>query len=248
MKKTLALVLLLAMALCLFAACGGGEEAPETPAGENGTQPTYKETMVPFDEIVAGNRIVIMQNTMRNPRDGFYTAETAPVAEQIDYNGAAVAAYPLSLATAFLTNGVEGTVTVYDAAGKTTEVAAADFEAAYAILEFDSGVAPVLYNADADVEVADFAYALTEGGEAIYSAIADSVHPTVDILTACLWDTAKEYRVVATDKFHFPVPAENMATGEVRGTISGAVNASFPDYKIASGKLGDIVYIEDSVE
>ena len=80
MKKTLALVLLLAMALCLFAACGGGEEAPETPAGENGTQPTYKETMVPFDEIVAGNRIVIMQNTMRNPRDGFYTAETAPVA------------------------------------------------------------------------------------------------------------------------------------------------------------------------
>jgi len=245
MKKTLALVLLLVMALCLFAACGGGEEAP---AADGGAQPTYKETMIPFDEVVPAERIVIMQNTMRNPRDGFYTADTAPVAEKIDYNGAAVAAYPMTLATAFLNNGLDGIVTVYDTAGTSTEVAAADFAAAYAIMEFDSGVAPVLYNASADLEIADFAYALTEGGEAIYSVVAESVHPTADILAACGWDTAKEYRVVATDKFHFPVPAENIATGEVRGTISGAVNASFPDYKIASGKLGDIIYIEDSVE
>ncbi|HHX75250.1 MAG TPA: hypothetical protein GX699_10150, partial [Firmicutes bacterium] len=52
------------------------------------------------------------------------------------------------------------------------------------------------------------------------------------------------YRYVATDKFYIPVEPQERANGEIRGTLSGAINGSFPDLAIASGKINDVLLIE----
>lgn len=241
MKKKLALLLILLLCAGLLAACSGGTE-PEPVA--DAPEPTYKDIMVPFDQLASDNRIVILQNTLNFGYEGFYTEATKPVAEEINYQGATVAAYPITYALGFLNQGSAGTVNVFDTAGVAVEYTAADFAACYVILEFDSGLAPVLFNPADGSEIAAFAYALTSEGEAIYSIVADSVHPTADILTAVGWDVAQPYRYVATDKFYITVPVEENTDGELRGTLSGAINGSFPILSIASGKINDIVFIE----
>ena len=74
--------------------------------------------------------------------------------------------------------------------------------------------------------------------------VSGSTYNTAEMIAQAGLDPDATYRYMATDQFYFPVgPVEN-TTGEVRGTLSGAVNGSFPDLKIASGKINDLIYIE----
>jgi hypothetical protein len=88
-------------------------------------------------------------------------------------------------------------------------------------------------------------YALTDKGEALYSVVSGSTYNAAALISSVGWDPDEtDYRYMATDRFYITVtPAEN-ETGEVRGTLSGAVNGSFPDLKVASGKINDVIYIE----
>lgn len=65
-----------------------------------------------------------------------------------------------------------------------------------------------------------------------------------DLLDMVGWDTDTSYTICATDKFHIPVEPDYIAIGDIRGTLSGAVNGSFGDMTIASGKIGDVVIIQ----
>lgn len=243
-KKLLVLLTILVMLVGSIALTGCGEKEQEF---EPGTDHTYKDAMVPFDELVPAERIVILQNTLNFGMTGFYTAETAPVTESITYNGAAVDAYPITYTLDFLTNEVKGDVTVTDADGNDSVYTAEEFAGMYVIVDFMSYEAPVLYNPETGAETTIKA-AKTSEGEGIYSIPADSAHPTADMLAACGWTADETLRLVATDKFYIPVDPEFLAIGELRGTLSGALTASFPDMVIASGKLNDPVYFEVIVE
>ena len=204
--------------------------------------------MVPFDQLVPTVRIVILQNTFNYSRVGFYNPSTKPVRTDITYADKAAKGFSMKYAVDFLTNGLEGMVTVYDPEGKTKEVAAADFAGMYAILEFDSDAAPILYNPATKTEIPAFAYAVTTGGEAIYSVVSGSTHNCVEIVEKVGWDKNATYRYIASDFFYFPVPPAENAVGEIRGAFSGAINGSFPTLDIASGKINDVIYIEPVVE
>lgn len=231
------------MLAMIFTACGAEEEVVPEP----GTDHTYKDIMVPFDELVPAERIVLLQNTLNFGMQGFYTEETKPVAETISYNGSSVEAYPISYTLDFLTNEVKGDVTVTDVDGNEVVIPADEFKAMYVIVDFTSSDAPVLYNTETGTSVA-IASAKTSEGEGIYSIPADSAHNTADIAKACGWKTDETYRLIATDKFYIPVEPEYLKVGELRGTLSGAITASFEGMTIASGKLNDPVYFEKQTE
>lgn len=243
-KKLLVLLTVLVMLVGSIALTGCGEKEQEF---EPGTDHTYKDAMLPFEDLIPAERLVILQNTLNFGMTGFYTAETAPVTESITYNGAAVDAYPITYTLDFLTNEVKGDVTVTDVDGNDTVYSAEEFAGMYAIVDFMSYEPVVLYNPTTGAETTIKA-AKTSEGEAIYSITADSVHPTADMLTACGWTADETLRLVATDKFYIPVDPEYLAIGELRGTLSGALTASFADMVIASGKLNDPVYFEVIVE
>ena len=59
-----------------------------------------------------------------------------------------------------------------------------------------------------------------------------------------------EEKVERTDVtvFYIPVTPEDYDEGGLRGALSGAINASFVDMIIATGKLNDVVFIEQIVE
>lgn len=219
----------------------------ESGSAEGGS--TYKSQMVPFDQLKHSNRIVVLQNTLRYLADGFYTEETKPVAEEIEYNGETVSAYPITYAIDFLTYGIEDSVSVTDVEGTVTEMSAEEFAAMYAIVDFRSEEAPILYDPETETEIA-FQYATTSEGEAIYSIASGSSHKCVEMAAACGWDTeaTQNYRLMAVDQFYIPVSFVENPAGELRGTLSGAISASIPDFKIAGGKINDVVYIEVIVE
>ena len=219
----------------------------ESGSAEGGS--TYKSQMVPFDQLKHSNRIVVLQNTLRYLADGFYTEETKPVAEEIEYNGETVSAYPITYAIDFLTYGIEDGVSVTDVEGTVTEMSAEEFAAMYVIVDFRSEEAPILYDPETETEIA-FQYATTSEGEAIYSIASGSSHKCVEMATACGWDTeaTQNYRLMAVDQFYIPVSFVENPAGELRGTLSGAISASIPDFKIAGGKINDVVYIEVIVE
>ena len=243
-KKLLVLLTVLVMLVGSIALTGCGEKEQEF---EPGTDHTYKDAMLPFEDLIPAERLVILQNTLNFGMTGFYTAETAPVTESITYNGAAVDAYPITYTLDFLTNEVKGDVTVTDADGNDKVYSAEEFAGMYAIVDFMSYEPVVLYNPTTGAETTIKA-AKTSEGEGIYSITADSVHPTADMLAACGWSADETLRLVATDKFYIPVDPEYLAIGELRGTLSGALTASFADMVIASGKLNDPVYFEVIVE
>ncbi|MDD2573796.1 MAG: hypothetical protein WCS98_07250 [Bacillota bacterium] len=260
--KKLGLALLLISMMVVLAACSSGEapQAPEEPAGteqreeaagenaagEKGKEsaPTYKETMVPFDQLVPAGRIVILQNTLNYSREGFYNADNKPAAEDIEYNGDTVAAYPITYALDFLTKGSNGDLIVTNNDGRTQTISAQDFAGLYAIIDFTSDASPALYNPESGTEITDFLFATTTEGEAIYSVVSGSIYNAAEVIANVGWDTGATYRYMATDKFYIPVGPDERATGEIRGTLSGAVNGSFPDLKIAGGKINDVIYIE----
>ena len=158
MVKKLLIVMLLLLMLVIPAACSS--EAPAAPeesgeaaaggeesaAGEEGeAQPTYKEIMVPYDELVPTARIVLLQNAINFSREGFYTADNS-LFRRDHYNGETVAAYPISYAADFLINGTSGDLTITNNDGGTQAISAADFAGLYVIIDFTSDAPPVLYN------------------------------------------------------------------------------------------------------
>ena len=260
--KKLSLAVLLIFMMVALAACSSGEapQAPEEPAGteqreeaagenaagekEKEAAPTYKETMLPFDQLVPAERIVILQNTINYSREGFYNADNKPAAEDIEYNGNTVAAYPITYALDFLTKGSTGDLTVTKNDGSTQAVSAKDFAGLYVIIDFTSDAPPVLYNPESGTDLTDFLFAATAEGEAVYSVVSGSIYNAAEVIENVGWDTDAAYRYMATDKFYIPVGPDERATGEIRGTLSGAVNGSFPELKIAGGKINDVLYIE----
>lgn len=246
MKKILSLLLIVLLVLML-AACGGGNreagnetegESNAPPAGEGlkEGEPTYKEKMVPYNQLEPSERIVFLQNALNFSREGFYTAETKPQTKAVSYQNDSVEAYSMDYVLAFLSRGVEGEVTVTKTDGSTVNLAADDLAGMYVILDFTSGEAPVLYNPASGTEVTDFFFAVTAAGEAIYSVVSDSVHNAAEILNAVGWNENATYRYVATDKFYIPVGPQERAKGEIRGTLSGAINVPFPIWPLPAVK------------
>jgi len=256
MKKRLVYLMIVLLFVFAATACSSNENAKpeenlnpgsvqeEESSGEEKKEPTYKEKMVPYDQLEPTERIVFLQNTINYSREGFYTPETKPATETIEYNSGSVEAYPLNYAVAFLTKGLEGEVTITLNGGSKQTLASEDFAGLYVIIDFTSEEPPILYNPETGTEITDFLYAQTSAGEVIYSVVSGSVHNAAELLETVGWDAGVTYRYVATDKFYIPVEPEYRQTGEIRGTLSGAINGSFPELAIASGKINDLLFIE----
>lgn len=265
MKRIIALMLLLSMALSL-AACGGKAEAPaatEKPAEEKkalpvATQPAeedvpketlYKDAMIPFEDIIPAERIVILQNTLNFGREGFYTEETKPVTEEVNLDGQTVAAYKLTYALDFLTFGYENGAQVVNAAGEVLEFTKEDLEGSYVYIEgFQSYTLPVLFNPATGEKVVDFDHFITDN-EMVISIITEQSRRCMDMFEMVGWDTTTAtYHVMATDKFFVPATPVDYDDGEIRGALSGSVNGTFPEMVPAQGKINDVVYIEKVVK
>jgi len=269
MKRIVALMLLLSMTLSL-AACGGAAEAPateapatEAPAAtekkalpvateaveETPAETHYRDVMIPFEDIISAERIVILQNTLNFGREGFYTEDTKPVTEEVSLDGQTVAAYKLTYPLAFLNFGYENGATVVDAAGAETAFTKEELEGSYIYIEgFQSYTLPVLINPTTGVKVVDFDHLITDNKEMVISIVTEQDRRFVDMFALVEWDTASSnYRVMATDKFFIPVTPEDYDDGELRGALSGSVNGTFPDMIIAQGKINDVIYLERDV-
>ena len=255
MKKLIALILVLVMALSL-AACGGADtdEKKELPVA---TQPTeadvpeetlYKDAMIPFEDLVPAERIVVLQNAVNFGREGFYTEDTKPVTEAVMLDGAEVQAYKLTYALQFLTFGYENGATVVDEAGNETAFTKEELDAAYVYIEgFQSYTLPVVVIPGTDVKVADFDHLITEN-EMVISIITEQSRRCVDMFEMLGWDTTSAtYHVMATDKFFVPATPVDYDDGEIRGALSGSVNGTFPEMVPAQGKINDVLYLEKVV-
>ena len=255
MKKLIALILVLAMALSL-AACGGAdtEEKKELPGV---TQPSeedvpeetlYKDAMIPFEDLIPAERIVVLQNAVNFGREGFYTEETKPVTEDVVLDGQTVAAYKLTYALQFLTFGYENGAAVVDEAGNETAFTRDELEAAYVYIEgFQSYTLPVVFIPGTDVKVVDFDHLITEN-EMVISIITEQSRRCVDMFEMLGWDTVSAtYHVMATDKFFVPATPMDYDDGEIRGALSGSVNGTFPEMVPAQGKINDVLYLEKVV-
>ena len=248
MKKNLFLFTMFVL-IFTFAGCGGAVDSVKNEDMLKDKASSYKSSMLPYDQLVPAERIVILQNVFNSDtREGFYTNETRPQAVEIEYNGAKVNAWPLLHAIEFLHKGCAGTVVVVGTDGGVTEFSADDFRGMYAIFDFRSDAAPVLYNPATKSAVLDFAYAKTDEGEVIYSVVSGSYQNVNELFVKMEWDAGATYRFVATDKFYIQVDPDSAANGELRGGLSGVVNGSFSDLAMAHGKINDVLYIEPVVE
>ena len=268
MKKLIAIALLLAMCLSL-AACGSAPAAPaadapaatEKPAEQKkalpvATQPEedvpaethYRDVMIPFEDIIPAERIVILQNTLNFGREGFYTEETKPVTEEVTLDGQTVGAYKLTYALDFLTFGYENGATVVDEAGNETVFSKEELEGSYVYIEgFQSYTLPVVFNPETGAKVVDFDHLITDN-EMVISIITEQSRRCVDMFEMLGWDTTSAtYHVMATDKFFVPATPVDYDDGEIRGALSGSVNGTFPEMVPAQGKINDVVYIEKVV-
>ena len=255
MKKLIALILVLALCLPLVA-CGGAdpEEKKELPVA---TQPTeedipeetlYKDAMIPFEDLVPAERIVILQNAVNFGREGFYTEETKPVTETVMLDGAEVQAYKLTYALQFLTFGYENGAKLVNEAGDILEMTRDELDAAYVYIEgFQSDTLPVVFIPGTDVKVVDFDHLITDN-EMVISIITEQSRRCVDMFDMLGWDTTSAtYHVMATDKFFVPATPVDYDDGEIRGALSGSVNGAFPEMVPAQGKINDVLYLEKVV-
>lgn len=265
MKKTIALLLALTMVLAM-AACGASQttEATEEPAPQQSEKkalpaatetepeataaPLYKDIMKPYADIPHGKRLIILQNTLQFSRAGIITEEETPVAETVRYNDADYNGYAITYATEHLTLPLEGDVTVVSTDDAAITVSAADFAAATVLVDdFQSGNSPILLLPNGSA-VENFDYAVLASGEGIFSIISEQRVNLMDLFADYGWDNTLTYNVVATDVFYIPVTPEDYDDGGLRGALSGAINASFEDMIIATGKLNDVIFIEQIVE
>ena len=256
MKKLIALILVLVMALSLVA-CGGSNSTEEKKELPVATQPTeedvpeetlYKDAMIPFEELIPAERIVVLQNAVNFGREGFYTEETKPVTEEVVLDGQTVAAYKLTYALQFLTFGYENGAAVVDEAGNETTFTKEELDAAYVYIEgFQSYTLPVVFIPGTDVKVVDFDHLITEN-EMVVSIITEQSRRCVDMFEMLGWDTTSAtYHVMATDKFFVPATPVDYDDGEIRGALSGSVNGTFPEMVPAQGKINDVLYLEKVV-
>lgn len=225
------------------------EVAVETTVEESTQKETkYKDTLLPFDQLEQGKKILFLQNTLTYSRDGFYIETTAPKSEKIDFAGKQVDAYKISYTTNLLLDGVKDAVDVYLVDGTNNKISADDFNGMYVILgNLEEGNPPTLYNPSTKTTVSDFKYAKTASDEFIYSIVSEQEINILDLLNEVGWDNAKTYRLMATDYFYIPVDPANAKTGMLLGTLSGAINANLPDITfMKSGKINDIMYLEDA--
>lgn len=259
MKKSKSILLLCVIlaVIVLFAGCGssdsGKKQLPSQTDGsassEGDSATHYKASMVPFDEVVPSDRIVILQSVLNYSREGFFTEETKPVTTEITYNGNATQAYALTYALDFLTNGTAGQSTIYEVDGTVTVVDEDELKGCYAIIEdFQSGDYAILYNPETGLTITQLDYIVTANNEGIYSVITEQDVNVYEMFTTFGWDTTKTYNVVATDQFYIPITPEDYDDGEIRGALSGSINASFLDMTIAQGKINDVIYVEKIAE
>lgn len=262
MKRIVALVLLLALCLSL-AACGAKTESPKTEekktlpvvteAVEEETVPKetlYKDAMIPFEDIVPAERIIVLQNTLNFGREGFYTEETKPVTEEVKLDGQTVAAYKLTYALDFLTFGYENGAQVVNAAGEVQEFTKDELEGSYVYIEgFQSYTLPVVFNPATGAKVVDFDHLITDNKEMVISIITEQSRRCMDMFELVGWDTTSAtYHVMATDKFFVPATPVDYDDGELRGALSGSVNGTFPEMVPAQGKINDVIYVEKVVK
>jgi len=259
MKKLLAMLLALLIVFSM-AACGAdaGEQeseeklqlpgtTQETPAA--GEETHYKATMKPFEELIPGKRIVILQSCLTFTREGLYTADTAPAPETISFNGADTDAYAVTHLTDLLHEEITADVTVYSADGSSVAVAAEDFLGMFVVIDdFQSGNPATLYNPTTETTVEGFDYAVMANGEGIVSIVTEQERNVMELLGVYGWDTSATYHLIASDLFYIPITPEDYDEGGIRGALSGSINASFPDMTIAMGKMNDVCYIEEIVE
>lgn len=256
MKKILAVILAAMMAMSLVA-CGSSEPASSeeekkalpvsTPNPEETAAPLYKDIMKPYGEIQHGKRIIFIQNTLVFSREGVFTEAETPVAETVSYNGADYNGYPMTATTKYLIEANASDVTVYTTDGTSSAVTAADFEAMTVLIDdFQSGNSPILLAANGTA-IENFEYAAFANGEIIASVITEQEYNVNEHLQKYGWDNTKTYNLVATDVFYIPITPEDYDEGGLRGALSGAINANFPDMIIATGKLNDVVFIEEIV-
>lgn len=262
MKRIVALVLLLALCLSL-AACGAKTESPKTEEKktlpvvtevvEEETVPKetlYKDAMIPFEDIVPAERIIVLQNTLNFGREGFYTEETKPVTEEVKLDGQTVAAYKLTYALDFLTFGYENGAQVVNAAGEVQEFTKDELEGSYVYIEgFQSYTLPVVFNPATGAKVVDFDHLITDNKEMVISIITEQSRRCMDMFELVGWDTTSAtYHVMATDKFFVPATPVDYDDGELRGALSGSVNGTFPEMVPAQGKINDVIYVEKVVK
>ena len=256
MKKLIALILVLVMTLSLVA-CGGSNSTEEKKELPVATQPTeedvpeetlYKDAMIPFEDLIPAERIVILQNAVNFGREGFYTEETKPVTEDVILDGQTVAAYKLTYALQFLTFGYENGAQLVNAAGEVLEMTKEELDAAYVYIEgFQSYTLPVVFIPGTDVKVVDFDHLITDN-EMVISIITEQSRRCVDMFEMLGWDTTSAtYHVMATDKFFVPATPVDYDDGEIRGALSGSVNGTFPEMVPAQGKINDVLYLEKVV-
>lgn len=257
-KNVLRLIVTLIFAIGILAACSGNKAVVETTTAETTTETTveestqketkYKDTLLPFEKLEQGRKLLFLQNTLTYSRDGFYTEKTAPKSEKIDFNGQEVDAYKISYTTNLLLDGIKDAVDVYMTDGANTKVEANEFNAMYVILgNLEEGNPPTLYNPTTKTSIANFKYAKTTSNEIIYSIVSEQEVNILDLLNEVAWDNTKTYRLMATDYFYVPVDPANAKTGMLLGTLSGAINANLPDITfMKSGKINDIMYLEDA--
>ena len=254
MKKLLALIMTVAVAMSM-AACSSAPASSEeekkqllvSSVDETSSEaPLYKDIMKPYSEIQHGKRIIFVQNTLVFTREGIFTEAETPVAETVNYNGVDYMAYPTSAATKFLTEDNSAGVTVYTTDGKSELITGADFDSAkFLIDDFQSGNSPLLMCTNTVIE--NFEYAVFANGEVIASIITEQEYNVNEHLQKYGWDNTATYNLVATDVFYIPITPEDYDEGGLRGALSGAINANFPDMIIATGKLNDVVFIEEIV-
>ncbi|MBQ2752964.1 MAG: hypothetical protein IJF29_02475 [Firmicutes bacterium] len=260
MKKLYALIMAMVLAVSV-AACASEpaktettEEKKQLPIAsveeEEEAAPLYKDIMKPYSDIQHGKRLIILQNTLVFSREGIITEAETPVAETVAYNGADYNGFAMTAATKFLMGGddAKGRVSVFDTNGTETVMTYEEFEASKALIDdFQSGNSPVILKADG-AAVENFDYAKFSNGEVIFSIVTEQEVNVNEYLQKFGWDNTKTYNLVATDVFYIPITPEDYDEGGLRGALSGAINANFPDMIIATGKLNDVVFIEEIVE
>ena len=250
------IVLCMALFACAQQATNETSEAPkaETTVAEkkekkDGTKETtkYKDTLVSFDKLKQGKKLLLLQNTLIYSRDGFYKEDTAPKAVEIEFESNKVKAYPIEWTTKLLLEPINGDVKVTNTKNEITTVPGNDFNGMHVILgDLSEGKAPVLFNPNTNTTIKDFKFAIMPDGEAIYSIVADNEKNIQDILREVNWNPDRTYRMMATDYFYIPLTKEETKTGVVKGTLSGAINANIPDViLIKNGKINDIMYFEE---
>ena len=241
MKRIIALLLSFVMVLS-FAACGNSTETEqEDPSKDQSSQTPpstmYKDIMGDVSTFEQEPKLIVFQNLIK---PGFLNGDKAVSSEKKTVDGAEVDAYPIANAIDMFKNELKADVTIIDEDGKTVAVSAEKFKSAYiATAEDGTGI----FIADGTT-VPKFKYAVTADKEAILFTKASETLVMKDVLEAIGANaSASKYRFVATDKFYLETDAAACAGSEIRGTLSGAVNASLP-IETASGKINDILYVD----